>query len=363
MPWVALGAQVGSSLLGSGASRDAAEAQQRALREAQNRYDSALSEANTYQKPYYAAGTNALDALMQRLPDLSQGYDPSRLTSEPGYQFGLNEGQKALNGSLAARGLTDSGEALRAAARYGTDYATTKLNDAFARDRQSRNDAFSMLTGTAGFGERAGSRMGDATLGTAKNVAGLITGGGNVAAANDVSQGNIWGNLLNYGGATLPGMVKGGGGGGAGGWGSGMEGMSPESLAGFYADGGPVPEKLPPPIVGMEKLERDQFAKRAAVLRALDAAASKPLAGGAAAVANPQTALDKRMKEADAYADGGPVHSKTGGKADKVMAHLSGGEYIIPADVVSALGDGNSDAGHALLNELRQRVRAQAKGA
>lgn len=42
-------------------------------------------------------------------------------------------------------------------------------------------------------------------------------------------------------------------------------------------------------------------------------------------------------------------------------AALSEGEYVIPADVVSMLGDGNSDAGAKILDQLCKQVR-QEKG-
>ena len=63
-----------------------------------------------------------------------------------------------------------------------------------------------------------------------------------------------------------------------------------------------------------------------------------------------------------AYADGGPVRGaikgKSGGKADTVPAHLSSGEHVFDAEIVAMLGDGNTEAGHKLLEDLKQRVRA-----
>lgn len=41
---------------------------------------------------------------------------------------------------------------------------------------------------------------------------------------------------------------------------------------------------------------------------------------------------------------------------------LGDGEYVITADVVSALGNGSSEAGAKVLDALMQRVRAQAHG-
>lgn len=48
----------------------------------------------------------------------------------------------------------------------------------------------------------------------------------------------------------------------------------------------------------------------------------------------------------------GPVKGASPGRLDDVDTSVPPGSYVIPADVVSALGDGNSDAGHAILDKM-----------
>jgi len=43
-------------------------------------------------------------------------------------------------------------------------------------------------------------------------------------------------------------------------------------------------------------------------------------------------------------------------------AALSDGEFVIPADVVSHLGNGNSDAGAKVLEDMMDRVRKARTG-
>jgi len=43
-------------------------------------------------------------------------------------------------------------------------------------------------------------------------------------------------------------------------------------------------------------------------------------------------------------------------------ARLSDGEFVIPADVVSHLGNGNSDAGAKVLKDMMARVRKARTG-
>lgn len=60
----------------------------------------------------------------------------------------------------------------------------------------------------------------------------------------------------------------------------------------------------------------------------------------------------------------------TDGMADKVPANIDGvqearlsdGEFVIPADVVSHLGNGNSDAGAKVLEDMMRRVRKARTG-
>lgn len=73
-----------------------------------------------------------------------------------------------------------------------------------------------------------------------------------------------------------------------------------------------------------------------------------------------QRALD----EAAGYAEGGRyVRGGTAGQEDKVQALLSDGEYVMDADVVSALGDGNNEAGAARLDKMRENIRSHKRSA
>lgn len=69
-------------------------------------------------------------------------------------------------------------------------------------------------------------------------------------------------------------------------------------------------------------------------------------------------------------ASGGYLRGATGGMADeldttiddKQAAKLSHGEFVVPADVVSHLGDGNSEAGAKKLYQMMDRVRQARTG-
>jgi hypothetical protein len=60
---------------------------------------------------------------------------------------------------------------------------------------------------------------------------------------------------------------------------------------------------------------------------------------------------------------GGPVWGKGGGQDDLIPAYLADGEYVMDAQVVSALGGGSSKEGAKLLDEMRKEVREHSRSA
>lgn len=79
-----------------------------------------------------------------------QAFDAFRNT--PGYQFGLDQGMKAVQASAAARGGLNSGATLKALQRYGNDYA----------DQQGYTPYMNRLAGLFGGAQTAASSMGQA---------------------------------------------------------------------------------------------------------------------------------------------------------------------------------------------------------
>ena len=90
--------------------------------------------------------------------------------------------------------------------------------------------------------------------------------------------------------------------------------------------------------------------------------------------------LEQRMRGFRGFAEGGIAQTSPGqgyylggptdGMADEIVstidgeveARLSDGEYVIPADVVSHLGNGNSTAGAAKLGKMMDNVRKERTG-
>ena len=89
--------------------------------------------------PYSQAGQQALQNL--QAPSLEA------LQNDPGYQFRLQQGNQALERSLAAQGLGNSGLALKSAQEYGQGLADQTYNDFYNRQFGLAQQGFGAASG------------------------------------------------------------------------------------------------------------------------------------------------------------------------------------------------------------------------
>jgi hypothetical protein len=113
--------------------------------------------------------------------------------SDPGYQFGLQQGQQALDRKIAAMGGRVSGAALKQAARFGTDYATTGYNAAYQR----KQDRLNRLAALAGIGQSATGSSAAAGQAATNAISALRQDNAATQGAAGMAQANIWGNAGN----------------------------------------------------------------------------------------------------------------------------------------------------------------------
>ena len=99
-------------------------------------------------------------------------------TQDPGYEFRLSEGQKAIERSAAARGGTQSGAALKAAARFGQEMGSQEYQNAFNRYQINRSNQLNPLQSLMGAGQSATNTMTSAAgqLGQGLNQSALASG-------------------------------------------------------------------------------------------------------------------------------------------------------------------------------------------
>jgi hypothetical protein len=95
----------------------------------------------------------------------------------PGYEFGMNEGVKAVGNTLSADGRSQGGKALKSLMRFGQDYASTKLDEHTAK-------LFTMA-GYGPAGANTSAAAGQNLANAHANHAGVVGNGAyNVAGAN-----------------------------------------------------------------------------------------------------------------------------------------------------------------------------------
>ena len=178
MPWIAL-AIGGSALVGANASSKAAKTQAASADLATELQERMFNKQLELQEPFRQSGINALNKIESG--DIMGSMDPS-------YSFRFQEGLKALDRSAAARGGLISGGALKAAQRYGQDFASTEFGNAYNR-----------LASRAGFGQTASTNMGGAAGQFGVNAGNLMTGAGAARASGYVGGANaLTGGLNQY---------------------------------------------------------------------------------------------------------------------------------------------------------------------
>lgn len=146
----------------------------------------------------------------------------AELAQTPGYQFSLNQGLRASNNQLAARGLGGSGGAV---AKGATNFAEGLAGNTWQSVVQALQNQFTSQAGAGqnliNSGQGAASALAGVGTNTANQISGSLTGAGNAQAASANAIGGALGSAA--GGVPssllLAQLLKGSGGGTGGGGG------------------------------------------------------------------------------------------------------------------------------------------------
>jgi len=265
MPWswlIPAGASLLGGYLSSSGQQKAAETQAGSSREAALIQAAAAEQALRLQKqladeqvlrnaPTVQAGDTARNRMLDLIglsgrtgaagygsanqPYSMAGFDPNSLMrnfgasdfqTDPGYNFRLSEGLKAIDRQAAARGGLISGAGLKAAGRFGGDLASQEygnafnrfqtnrasqaglFTDAYNRDRTRQMDEYGRLSDFTTRGANAAANTGTSQAAYGTNAANLISqgaqamgqgvlGAGQAAAAGQMGAGNTYNNAIN----------------------------------------------------------------------------------------------------------------------------------------------------------------------
>lgn len=157
-----------------------------------------------YQAPAHAAPSTPLN-------DFNRDFTIADFQKDPGYQFRMDEGSRAVENTALARGGFFSGRAGKELERFGQDYASGEYSNAYNRFNNDRTTRFNRLATLAGVGQTATNTGIASGANSANNISDLIVGRANATAAGRVGQANAFnegvqtlGNLYlqrQYGGA------------------------------------------------------------------------------------------------------------------------------------------------------------------
>lgn len=192
MSWVAVavaGAAVVGGYMNSQAAASAADAQTDAANQATAMQGSQYAQQRADQEPWRQVGMNALGQLEGQMPDLNRSFSMSDFQHDPGYQFRMAEGTKAIERSAAARGGF-SGSTLKSLSKYGQGVASDEYNNAYNRFNNDRTNRFNKLSSMAGLGQTANQANLQSGMNYANNVNQNINAAGNAQAAGYIGQGN-----------------------------------------------------------------------------------------------------------------------------------------------------------------------------
>ena len=165
---LASGGLIDPDLRGSKAAGSALDAQSRAAAEASAAREQAYKRQEGLMNPYINGGMSAF-ANMQS----------GNMQMDPGYQFRLNEGNKAINNAASARGNAMGGGTMKALSRYGQDYASNEYGNAFNRQNQIANYGYNASNSLANFAGGFGNAQANGAIEM-----------GNARAANQIGQAN-----------------------------------------------------------------------------------------------------------------------------------------------------------------------------
>jgi hypothetical protein len=173
------GASVLGGVMGADAAEDAANSQANSAANATAEQRRQFDLAREDLAPYRETGGLALNRLAQ-LTGLKPGETPAQYQAQdPGYQFRLDEGNKAIQNSALARGGAFSGRAAKDLMRFNQGQASQEYGQSYNR-----------LASLAGVGQTATNSGNELGANYANNAASNMIGAGNARASGYIGQAN-----------------------------------------------------------------------------------------------------------------------------------------------------------------------------
>jgi hypothetical protein len=208
------GSSVASGVLANKGANAQAKAVQNAsdaaVAEQRRQYDLSRQDLAPWRNQGGAA-VNTLGYLLGTSPDtnapngyssgdygsLLRDFSASDFQTDPGYEFRLGEGAKALQRSAASRGQLFSGGTLKGLTRYNQDFASNEYQNAYNRFNTNKLNRYNMLAGLSQGGQQATNTTVAAGTNSANNISNTLMSTGEQVGNARASGYAAWGNALN----------------------------------------------------------------------------------------------------------------------------------------------------------------------
>lgn len=215
-------ALLAGSALAAGAqaygANQAANAMRRGSRRAREAQAEALRQQRETLDPYLQGGQTSQNELLRLLGiggdpssagygSMAQPFGMAQFEADPGYQFRLDEGMKALERSAAARGGLLSGGFLRGATRYGQGVAAQEYQNAFNRYQAERQARLAPLFELYGQGAKLANALAGYQGDYGQGAAGTYMNAANARASNYLERAGALGGFFGRG-AQLYGQLN-----------------------------------------------------------------------------------------------------------------------------------------------------------
>lgn len=200
-------AAVGGALIQANATSKAASGAANAARDANALQWNMYQQNRADQEPWRNTGGLALGELANLMGlgtpqganfgSMAKDFGMADYQADPGYQFRLEQGAKALERAGAAKGGQLSGAQMKGLTDYNSGMASQEFGNAYNRFMQNRTTRFGELSNLAGLGQSSVGQTGQLGANTANQMGGNLTGAANMSGAASLAGGNVWQGALN----------------------------------------------------------------------------------------------------------------------------------------------------------------------
>lgn len=144
------------------AAKSAAAAQAQAAQAANETEWKMYQQGREDLEPWRKQGAQSLSQLagmMRPGTDMTTRFSAQDFRADPGYRYRLSEAQKGMDRSQAARGMLNSGAALKEAMRVNQRMASDEYQNAYNRWAQQNSDIYNRLAGLAHTGQQTSNQL------------------------------------------------------------------------------------------------------------------------------------------------------------------------------------------------------------